>query len=56
MEWLCPDTKGQVPQARCDHGSAVVGRRVAVFGGSAGEDLWLNDLHFLDLGKNGNHW
>ena len=53
MVWVCAETSGQTPQARCDHGSALVGRRMAVFGGSAGENKWLNDLHFLDLGECG---
>ena len=53
MVWVCAETSGQAPQARCDHGSALVGRRMAIFGGSAGENKWLNDLHFLDLGKCG---
>ena len=36
---------------RCDHASTVVGERFYILGGSGGQKLWYNDLHFFDTGK-----
>lgn len=33
----------------CDHGCCVVGARMYVSSGSGGENVWYNDLHYLDL-------
>jgi N-acetylneuraminic acid mutarotase len=49
LVWVCPETTGDKPRSRCDHGSAVLGNKMFIFGGSGGEDLWLNDLTYLDL-------
>ena len=33
----------------CDHGCCLVGSKMYVSGGSGGENVWYNDLHYLDL-------
>lgn len=44
-------TSGDSPKPRCDHGCCVADRKMFVFGGSAGDNLWLNDLSYLCLGE-----
>ena len=50
MVWNLAETTGQIPKPRCDHGCAVLDNKMVIFGGSAGECVWLNDLNHLNLG------
>ena len=47
---MCPETTGNKPHSRCDHGCVVLDNRMYIYGGSGGEALWFNDLYYLDLG------
>ena len=33
----------------CDHGCCLVGAKMFISSGSGGENVWYNDLHYLDL-------
>ena len=37
--------------SRCEHAASVLGSRIFIFGGCAGPDIYLNDLHILDTGN-----
>ena len=50
LVWVLAETTGIAPKPRCDHGCCVADKKMFVFGGSAGDSLWLNDLNYLDLG------
>ena len=47
---MLAETTGDIPLPRCDHSCCVIDQKMFVFGGSAGESLWLNDLSYLNLG------
>jgi len=48
LEWSHPTTSGTAPSPRQGHVLAVVGSRLFVHGGMAGQEI-LDDLHTLDL-------
>ncbi|KAK2569848.1 Acyl-CoA-binding domain-containing protein 4 [Acropora cervicornis] len=48
LTWTPLRASGKPPSPRCDHASAVVGERFYILGGSGGQKLWYNDLHFFD--------
>ena len=50
LEWFCPTTSGAAPSPRQGHILAVVGNKLFVHGGMAGQEIF-NDLHTLDLGE-----
>ena len=50
LEWFCPTTSGAAPSPRQGHILAVVGSKLFVHGGMAGQDIF-SDLHSLDLGE-----
>lgn len=50
LEWSRPTTSGTAPSPRQGHVLAVVGNRLFVHGGMAGQEI-LDDLHTLDLGE-----
>ena len=63
LEWFCPTTSGAAPSPRQGHILAVVGNKLFVHGGMAGQEIF-SDLHTLDLGElitveplyNGHYW
>lgn len=50
LEWSCPTTSGAAPAPRQGHILAVVGSKLFVHGGMAGQEIF-SDLHTLDLGE-----
>ena len=50
MVWEEVKTTGSPPAGRCDHAMVAVGDRLFITAGSAGSDLWLNDMFVLSLG------
>lgn len=49
-EWSTPVTSGSSPSPRQGHVAAVVGSKLFIHGGMAGQDIF-SDLHCLDLGN-----
>eukprot|EP01136_Pigoraptor_vietnamica_P038349 Opistho-1_new@107543 len=43
-----PQTIDKPPPPRCDHTITPVDRKLYVFGGSGGEDVWFNDTYIFD--------
>lgn len=50
MTWYQPNVTGTLPPARAYHTTNLIGRKLFVFGGRAGNKYY-NDLHILNLGK-----
>lgn len=50
--WSILTTSGPTPSSRQGHVAAMVGNRLFVHGGMAGQEV-LSDLHCLDLGEYG---
>lgn len=48
--WTQPFLTGKAPCGRYGHTASVVGTKIYVFGGNAGTNMRLNDLHILDTG------
>jgi len=49
--WYVPQTQGETPPSRSNHASAVVGKKMYIFGGLLQQDKELvdsNDMHVLD--------
>lgn len=49
MTWYQPNVTGTLPPARAYHTTNLIGRKLFVFGGRAGNKYY-NDLHILNLG------
>ena len=49
-EWTTPSTSGTPPTPRQGHIVAVVGKKLFVHGGMAGQQI-LNDLYALNVGE-----
>ncbi|EOA30036.1 hypothetical protein CARUB_v10013146mg [Capsella rubella] len=47
-QWTAPQTSGQMPKARYEHGAAVIKDKMYVYGGNH-NGRYLGDLHVLDL-------
>ena len=50
MTWQPINITGNLPQARAYHTSNLIGSRLFIFGGRAG-NKYFNDLSILNLGK-----
>ncbi|XP_010550980.1 PREDICTED: acyl-CoA-binding domain-containing protein 4 [Tarenaya hassleriana] len=47
-QWIAPQTSGQRPKARYEHGAAVIRDKMYIYGGNH-NGRYLSDLHVLDL-------
>lgn len=53
--WICPTIRGEGPEAREGHSSALVGKRLFIFGGCGksndnNNEIYYNDLYILNTG------
>jgi len=48
--WTQPYITGRAPCGRYGHTASVVANKIYIFGGNAGTNMRLNDLHVLDTG------
>ena len=57
-KWTLLNASGEIPEARGDHSCASSGTKLFVFGGSLGENSFLNSLYCLETGmerRRGTH-
>jgi N-acetylneuraminic acid mutarotase len=47
--WSLLSASGRAPEPRGDHCATTAGRKMYIFGGSGGEDVFFNDLYVLDI-------
>lgn len=52
--WTQPHITGKAPCGRYGHTASVVGSKIYIFGGNAGTNMRLNDMHILDTDE--MHW
>jgi len=53
--WTQPHITGKAPCGRYGHTASVVGSKIYIFGGNAGTNMRLNDMHILDTGAPSSH-
>ncbi len=53
-EWedITKQIEGEAPEPRTSHSAAVIDNKMYIFGGLGSDKSLMNDVHYLDLGKN----